>query len=78
MKNDQKQDLFTYSSLIHGLCKCGNVDGALRVYREMVESGVSPDVVVYNALLNGYCQAAKIKEAFELWDLRVKRENVML
>lgn len=50
----------------------GNVDGAERVYKEMVEKGVSPDVVVHHAMLNGLCMAGKTKECFKLWEVMEK------
>ncbi|KAL2337015.1 hypothetical protein Fmac_011461 [Flemingia macrophylla] len=66
--NERKPDLFTYSSLIHGLSEAGNLGGARRVYEEMVRRGVRPDVVMCNAMLKGLCKAGKVEECFELWE----------
>ena len=68
-KNERKMDLFTCSSLIHGLCELGNIDGAESVFAEMIDTKVFPDVVVYNAMLNGYGRAGDIRRSFELWEL---------
>ncbi|KAM3340767.1 hypothetical protein P3S68_028401 [Capsicum galapagoense] len=68
-RNAQKMNLFTCCALIHGLCELGNVNGAERIFKKMIETGLSPDVVVYGALLNGYCKVGEIKKCFELWEV---------
>ncbi|KAA8535748.1 hypothetical protein F0562_030750 [Nyssa sinensis] len=74
MMGEMEQKECVIGTLIHGLCELGNVDGALKIYTEMIKGGVSPDVVTHNALLNGYCRAGKIKKSFKLWDLMGKED----
>ncbi|KAJ6851000.1 leucine-rich repeat extensin-like protein 3 [Iris pallida] len=38
-RNGHKLDLFTYGILIHGMCEMGDLDGASRVYSEMIKTG---------------------------------------
>ncbi|MCI94774.1 pentatricopeptide repeat-containing protein, partial [Trifolium medium] len=45
-----------------------NLDGAKRVYKEMVLRGVKADAVTCNAMLNGLCKAGKVDDSFELWE----------
>ncbi|PON36899.1 Pentatricopeptide repeat [Parasponia andersonii] len=62
-------DVMRYNVLIHGLFRkrdfekaneiwesFQNVNGAEKVYKEKVESGVSPDIVTYNAMLIRFCR----------------------
>ncbi|KAG7033785.1 Pentatricopeptide repeat-containing protein, partial [Cucurbita argyrosperma subsp. argyrosperma] len=68
MKNQRSVDLFTFSSMIHGLSKAGNSDAAEKIYLETIDSGLSPDVPTYNTMLRGLFRAAKLSKCFELWE----------
>lgn len=41
-----------FSSMIDACCKCGKVDEANNIFREMVEQGHSDDVVTISILVN--------------------------
>lgn len=59
-------DVITYSSLIKGLCREGDVQGALALLNQMQERGVKPDTVLFNTLLDGMAQQGDIDGAEEL------------
>lgn len=41
---------------------------AYSIFCDMVEQGVTPDVVSYNALINGLCKTSRVSEAMLLYD----------
>ncbi len=46
-------DLITYSTLIKGLCKSGQIHKAIALYEEMRTKGLELDEVLFNSLLDG-------------------------
>ncbi|KAL5122107.1 Pentatricopeptide repeat-containing protein, chloroplastic [Glycine soja] len=63
-------DIFTYSSLIYGLCHVGqqkevtsllNVGEARELFNVMIERGEQHDIINYNILMNGYCLNNKVE-----------------
>lgn len=50
-ENGQKMDSFLFTSLVHGLCESCNIDGAEKVFQEMVHCGISSDTVTYKAIM---------------------------
>lgn len=48
-------NVYTFSILVDGLCKKGNVKEALNVLAIIIKQGVHPTVVTYNTFMNGYC-----------------------
>ncbi|KAL6191405.1 hypothetical protein ACLB2K_037796 [Fragaria x ananassa] len=53
----------TYTSLIDASCKAGNLSQALKFRNEMLDAGVSLNIVTYTALLDGLCENGKMEEA---------------
>jgi pentatricopeptide repeat protein len=45
----------TYSTLIDGHVRAGQLEQALRLLREMGSHGLRPNIITYNTLLKGYC-----------------------
>lgn len=41
-----------YTSMIDAYCKCGKIDDATCLYREMVEQGHVPDAIIASVLVN--------------------------
>jgi hypothetical protein len=39
---------------------------ALSIFCDMVEKGITPDVVSYNALINGFCKSLRVGEVMHL------------
>ncbi|KAG2264008.1 hypothetical protein Bca52824_071087 [Brassica carinata] len=52
----------TYNVLLDALCKCGYVDDALEMFREM-QSRFKPGLMTYNILINGLCKARRVGTA---------------
>ncbi|KAL8535303.1 hypothetical protein ACS0TY_011083 [Phlomoides rotata] len=49
-------DTILYGIVIEGLCKKMKIDTALKVFDEMCDKGISPNVIVYSSLICGLCR----------------------
>lgn len=47
-------DVICFTVLIDNCCKLDNLEGAKRLFWEMIERGIQPDTVAYTALIGGY------------------------
>lgn len=56
-------DLITYSMLIDGYCKKGEMEAAMMCLGEMVNQGFQLIVITYNALLMGFVLIGKLDKA---------------
>ncbi|WVZ88224.1 hypothetical protein U9M48_034768, partial [Paspalum notatum var. saurae] len=59
-------DVICYTVLIDGQCKADFLDGARRLFDEMLAKGLTPDVYTYTALINGYCSQGETSKAEDL------------
>ncbi|KAF2296599.1 hypothetical protein GH714_000475 [Hevea brasiliensis] len=59
IKHGKEPDLFTYNSLLNGLCLRGQTDDALKPFELMVNRGIEVNDVSYNMLINGYRKCRK-------------------
>ncbi|CAF2039395.1 BnaA09g12140D [Brassica napus] len=59
-------DLYTFTILIHCLCRCSRLSLALSVLAKMTKLGIEPSVVTLGSLLNGFCRGSKLREALSL------------
>ncbi|WCJ32837.1 Pentatricopeptide repeat (PPR) superfamily protein [Euphorbia peplus] len=48
------------------LCETGAIDDAKITFREMINQGGSPNVLVYDSLLRVFCEQGHLREAFDL------------
>ncbi|ESQ45668.1 hypothetical protein EUTSA_v10010184mg [Eutrema salsugineum] len=62
-----------YNALINGLCKDHDHEGAFELMREMVEKGISPNVISYSTLINALCNSGEIELSFSLLAQMLKR-----
>ncbi|CAN0853194.1 Pentatricopeptide repeat-containing protein At5g46100 [Linum grandiflorum] len=61
-------DLYTYGTLINGLCKLGRISEGKDLFQEMEGKGCLPSVVTYTSLIHGLCQSEKVDEAMNLFE----------
>ncbi|KAJ0693675.1 putative tetratricopeptide-like helical domain superfamily, pentacotripeptide-repeat region of PRORP [Helianthus annuus] len=59
----------TYTVLLNGWCKVGNLLEAGKVWNEMIDKGLSPDIVAYNTMLEGLLKVHKRSDAVKLFEL---------
>lgn len=55
-------DLVTFSTLIDGYCKEGELDHALEIYDHMVKVGQRLDLVAYNSIIDALCKEVSVEE----------------
>ncbi|PWA78889.1 pentatricopeptide repeat protein [Artemisia annua] len=60
-------DLICYTVMIDNYCKSDNLQGAIRLFNEMIERGLKPDTVAYTSLISGFCFRGFV-EAQALYD----------
>jgi pentatricopeptide repeat protein len=64
-------DNITYSILIGGWSKQGNMREVYKTLNEMTGQGIEPDCITYNYVLDGLCRAGRIEDAARLLDSMV-------
>ncbi|KAM0065308.1 putative tetratricopeptide-like helical domain superfamily [Helianthus debilis subsp. tardiflorus] len=56
-------DMYTYGTLINGLCRIKKVNEAKELLKEMEVNGCSPSVVTYTSLIHGLSESNNLDEA---------------
>ncbi|KAK9065029.1 hypothetical protein SSX86_016412 [Deinandra increscens subsp. villosa] len=59
----------TYTVLLNGWCKVGNLLEAGKVWNEMIDKGLNPDIVAYNTMLEGLLKVHKRSDAVKLFEV---------
>lgn len=60
-------DTVTYTSLIHWVSSSGDVDEAMRLWKEMRDGGCEPTVVSYTAYMKMLFDVGRVDEATEVY-----------
>jgi len=76
-------DVITYSTLIKGYCKSGDLDKSLDLFRQMREEAkLAPDELLYNSLLDGCTRQNRLEDASrilkEMLEAKIKPSNYTL
>ncbi|KAJ6830482.1 uncharacterized protein M6B38_354620 [Iris pallida] len=61
-------DVVAYNTLIQAAALAGGADRAVRMYREMLDSGLRPNVPTFNALIKAFCGEGRAREGYALVD----------
>ncbi|CAI9102087.1 OLC1v1000293C5 [Oldenlandia corymbosa var. corymbosa] len=61
-------DVVGYNILINAYCFRGKLSEARKIFKEILEMGISPCTNMYNTLLDGYAKAREIGEANMLYE----------
>ncbi|CAH9090213.1 unnamed protein product [Cuscuta epithymum] len=56
-------NIYTYSSLINGFCKDGNISQALKVMIEWEAFDMLPDCFTHTTLMDAYCKSGEMEKA---------------
>ncbi|KAL8482672.1 hypothetical protein ACS0TY_025635 [Phlomoides rotata] len=59
-------DVVLYGTVIDGLCKDMKIDTTLKLFDEMCDKGISPNVIVYNTLIRGLCNLSRWEQVHVL------------
>ncbi|XP_062163739.1 pentatricopeptide repeat-containing protein At3g22470, mitochondrial-like [Alnus glutinosa] len=66
-------DVFTYNSLIQGLCNFGRWKEAIKLWKEMVKRKIMPDVRTFNIVTDTLGKEWRFEEAKEVYDVMIQR-----
>ncbi|XP_015692561.2 pentatricopeptide repeat-containing protein At3g62470, mitochondrial-like [Oryza brachyantha] len=69
MRNRYTPDLRSYTALMLAWCNARNLVEAGRVWNEMLENGMKPDVVVHNTMIEGLLRGQRRPEAVKMFEL---------
>ncbi|KAB5521198.1 hypothetical protein DKX38_025517 [Salix brachista] len=69
----QKYAIKPFSSVIRGLCRIKDLDGAKQLLLKMIAEGPPPGNAVFNTIISGYCKGGDMKEAVEIMKLLESR-----
>lgn len=75
-KSQFKLDVKIYTILISGWCRIKRTDMADRFLRDMIDSGIEPNLVTFNVLLDGICRRASLHPEERLQRTLVNAEKV--
>ena len=62
-------DTVSYTILIDGFSKLGDVEKAVGFLNKMRKDGVQPNLVTYTAIMLGFCKRGKLEEAFSIFKM---------
>uniref|UniRef100_A0A7N2MSX5 Pentatricopeptide repeat-containing protein n=1 Tax=Quercus lobata TaxID=97700 RepID=A0A7N2MSX5_QUELO len=69
----RKYAIKPFSTVIHGLCRMKDVDGAKQLLSKMITEGLPPGNVVFNSIISGYSKAGDLGEAIQIKKLMESR-----
>ncbi|XP_030938525.1 pentatricopeptide repeat-containing protein At3g02650, mitochondrial-like [Quercus lobata] len=69
----RKYAIKPFSTVIHGLCRMKNVDGAKQLLSKMITEGPPPGNAVFNSVISGYSKAGDLGEAIQIKKLMESR-----
>ena len=71
LRNNIDVNVVVYNNILNILVKCGRLDDAVSLFREIVRLNLNVDSFTFNILIRGFCVAGEIDEAFRfLNDMR--------
>merc|ERR1719506_424833 len=66
-------NLVTYNTLIDIYARVGDMDKVSKMFRDMCDRGVDPDLISYSTVIKGYCVQGDLEQALQLFTLMRKR-----
>ena len=69
-------DVFT--TLIRGLCQCGNLKEAEKFLAVMKKKAVAPTNNLYDLLISSYCEKGNTKRALCLYDMMISENEKLV
>jgi pentatricopeptide repeat protein len=61
-------DIVLYTSLVHAWCHAGQLDEVERVFDEMKQSGIMPNVYTYTCVIDLMYHAGQVLRAQDCWN----------
>jgi len=66
-------NLVTYNTLIDIYARVGDMDKVSKMFRDMCDRGVDPDLITYSTVIKGYCVQGDLEQAIQLYNMMWKR-----
>merc|ERR1719364_630248 len=66
-------NLVTYNMLIDTYARVGDMTRVSKMFKDMCERGVDPDLITYSTVIKGYCVQGDLEQAIQLFTLMRKR-----
>lgn len=63
----------TYTSMICGYLRDGNISLAVKYFQRMNQIGCAPDNITYGALISGLCKQSKLDEACQFYESMIDK-----
>ena len=64
VQNGIVPDVVSYTNLINGMCKEGNVEKVIGFLSAMENNGMKSNLITYTVLLQGFCMRSRLDGAF--------------
>ncbi|XP_078162038.1 uncharacterized protein LOC144557343 isoform X2 [Carex rostrata] len=71
------RDIILYNIVIDGYAKIGDVDSAVCLYNQAVNSGLKPTIVTINSLIYGFCKVGNLGLAEKILNLSWLRPTIV-
>ncbi|GKV01565.1 hypothetical protein SLEP1_g14112 [Rubroshorea leprosula] len=75
LRGGYSPDVFTFNTLIRGLCRNDKIDKATKLFGNMTVFGCLPDVITYGTIIDGLCKCGMVDVAKELF-LEMKKKGI--
>ena len=62
------EDKYLYTSLMNCYARSGESNHALKIFQQMKEKGLEPDVASYTTLINSFYKGKNLKKCWDLFD----------
>ncbi|CAB4267787.1 unnamed protein product [Prunus armeniaca] len=73
-----KETRVGYNAMMTGLCLHGRTDEAYRLFEEMPQKGIVPDLMTYNTVIQGFCREGKIVESTNLLRELLTHDDIII
>ncbi len=67
--NNIAPDVITFTALVKGYVHAGDMEGALKVIQEVMDTGIEPDTKLWNELMEGFAKRGDAKAMMDLCDM---------
>merc|ERR1719272_719942 len=71
--NSIKVSLVVFNTLLDACSRVSDMENAAKLFKEMVELQVTPDLITYSTLIKGYCLCGDMDEGMQLFMLMRKK-----
>merc|ERR1719388_441997 len=71
--NGIKVSVVVFNTLIDACCRVSDMEGAAKIFSDMVAAQSTPDLITYSTLIKGYCLCGDMDQGMQLFMLMRKK-----